>query len=178
MMHSRVPMRIALSGVLTAMLILLSAGSPRAQEAVSAEIFEFGIYAPGPVTGVEAPSDYGVPRLYADHIVLLESTREIPASPNLSFGIRYRLQGGADGTVIPLTIIVRYPPQGLHNPEHPGPSDRDEQTILAALGGESFYTWDFYAPWHIEPGIWTIELWHDGEKLGEEWFEVISPPIS
>lgn len=155
-----------------------ASGAAWAQEPVSAEIYEFGIYSLGPITLADPPSDYGVPRLYGNQITLLESTHEVPGQLNVSFGVRYVVHGGVEGQPIPITLVVRYPPQGLYNPERSGPSYTDELTLPRISGEESFITWDFLEPWHIEPGIWTIELWYGDQKLDEEWFKVITPPIS
>lgn len=177
-MPNRTRPHVALLAFLAGVFMLSAAGPAAAQEPVTAEIFEFGLYSLGPITAVEPPTEYGVPRLYGDQISLLESTQEVPGRLDVSFGIRYRVHGDSSGGLIPVTIIVRYPSQGLYNPERSGPSYTDEQTLMRLAGEESFITWDFLERWHIEPGIWNIEIWHEDEKLAEQWFEVITPPIS
>ena len=168
----RLPLAIL---VLVASLLPLPAS---AQAPVTAEIYEFGLYALGPITAVEPSTEYGVPRLYGDQISLLEETHEVPGRLDVSFGVRFVVRGPPEGIPVPVTLVVRYPPQGLYNPERSGPSYFDEQTSLPLAGREAFLTWDFLEQWHIEPGIWNIEIWHDGEKLAEQWFEVITPPLS
>jgi hypothetical protein len=170
--------RLVLFSVLAAGLVLLAQRGAQAQAQVTADIYEFGIYTLGPITAAEPPTDYGVERLFGDRIDLLESTHEIPGQVGVSFGIRYVLHSGGTPTVVPVSIVVRYPPQGLYNPERPGPSYFDQHDMVRLTEEESFITWDFMEQWHIEPGIWTVEIWSGGEKLDEEWFEVITPPIS
>ena len=52
------------------------------------------------------------------------------------------------------------------------------QKLLEILGADSYSGISFDEQWEIEPGIWTFEFWSGDTKLGEEQFEVITPPIS
>ena len=107
----------------------------------------------------------------------VETTRIIPGRLGVSFGFRYRVQGGL-GFMVPVRVVLKFPPQGLLTPGYDEPLLIDETETLRRLGDDVFSAHTFDYPWEIEPGIWTIELWSGDTKLGEAQFEVITPPIS
>nr|TFG55367.1 MAG: DUF3859 domain-containing protein [Hyphomicrobiales bacterium] len=159
--------------------LFLAIGSvaPSAQEATGVEIYEFGIYQRGEVLGEFAPANKGYRHTAVSGMKHLQTTRIIPGRLGVSFGVRYRVQGGI-GFMVPVRVVLKFPPQGLLNPEFPEPLFVDETEMMRTLGGDDFSAHTFDYPWEIEPGIWTFEFWSGDRKLGEEQFEVITPPIS
>jgi hypothetical protein len=160
-----------------ALIVLLGIGAAAAQEATGVDIYEYGIYERGEVLGESAPPNKGYRHAIVSRMAHLETTRIIPGSLGVSFGIRYRIRGGL-GFLVPVRVIMKFPPQGLLSPGYDEPLLIDETEAMLQLGQDSFSAHTFDYAWEIEPGIWTIEIWSGDMKLGEEQFEVITPLIS
>jgi hypothetical protein len=168
---------------LTAILfaaIFFSLGRAAAQEqdALRIDVFEYGLYERGEVVGEFAPPNQGFHHQAVASIRHLETTRIVPGRLGVAFGVRYRLEGGGIGFSVPVRLVIRFPPQGLYNPEYDEPLHVDVIEKFETLGDDNFNLMNFDHPWEIEPGIWTIEFWSGDTKLGEEQFEVITPPVS
>jgi hypothetical protein len=112
---------------------------------------------------------------HAEH---LETTRIVPGRVGVSFGVRYRIMGEGFGFPVPLRIVLKFPPQGIYSHEYRDTLYVDETESWEILGEDSYSGITFDEQWEIEPGIWTIEFWSGETKLGEEQFEVITPPVS
>ena len=164
-------------GLPAALLLLLGAASASAQEATGVEVYEYGIYQRGEILGEFAPPNKGYRHTAVSGMKHLETTRIIPGRLGVTFGVRYRIQGGL-GFMVPLRVVLKFPPQGLLSPGFDEPLLVDETEMMRQLGGDDFSAHTFDYQWEIEPGIWTIEFWSGDTKLGEELFEVITPPIS
>jgi hypothetical protein len=164
-------------GLPAALLLLVGAVAANAQEATGIDVYEFGIYERGEILGEFAPPNKGYRHAAVSGMTHLETTRIIPGRLGVSFGLRYRVLGGL-GFMVPVRVVLKVPPQGLLNPEYPEPLYVDETVMMRQLGGDDFSAHTFDYPWEIEPGIWTIEFWSGDTKLGEEQFEVITPPLS
>ncbi len=162
-----------------ALLLLLVGTNPAtAQEATRVEVYEYGLYALGPPLGEYAPPNMGYRHESVSDIRHLETTRIVPGRVGVSFGLRYRVQGNGIGFPVPLRVILKFPPQGLYSPEYRDTLHVDETEMIEILGEDSYSGISFDEQWEIEPGIWTFEFWSGDTKLGEEQFEVITPPIS
>jgi hypothetical protein len=164
-------------GFLAALFLLIGTMAVNAQEATGVQIYEYGIYQRGEVLGEFAPANQGYRHTAISGMKHLETTRIIPGRLGVSFGVRYRILGGI-GFTVPIRVVLKFPPQGLFNPDFPEPLLVDETEMMRQLGGDDFSAHTFDYPWEIEPGIWTFEFWAGDKKLGEEQFEVITPPIS
>jgi len=160
-----------------ALFLLLGSVAAGAQEATGVEVYEYGIYERGAILGEFAPPNKGYRHTAVSGMKHLETTRVIPGRLGVTFGLRYRIQGGL-GFLVPVRVVLKFPPQGLLTPGYPEPLLVDETEMTRELGGDNFSAHTFDYPWEIEPGIWTIEIWSGDTKLGEEQFEVITPPIS
>lgn len=163
--------------------LLLSLGSlAQAQEAPDVEITEYGIFQSGDIVAEGAPPTLGYRHVLVSGVELLSTTRIIPASLGLSFGIRYRLNEAASSqtgaSVVPVRTVIRFPPSGLLAPGQTERLYADETVSYLGPGDEGFFIHSFDHQWEIQPGIWTFEIWVGDTKVGEEQFEVILPPIS
>ena len=148
------------------------------QEITHVDVYEYGIYEIGEVLGDSAPPNLGYRHTYVSDVEHLETARVIPGSIGLTFGIRYRVEGDMPGALVPITTVIRFPPQGVLAP---GQTERlyvDAVQSVTEIGADSFIAHTFDHPWEVAPGIWTIEVWSGDERLAEEHFEVITPPLS
>ena len=178
-MRTTVPnSRIALSFAVTVVSFLFSCHLANAEEFVRAGIYEYGIYVTSPVIGADPPSEYGFKHEYVETAENIEKTQIVPGRVGLQFGVRFFVHTAFSGTPVWLRIVVRFPPQGLYDLEKGEPAYMDEWLLERISGEDQFYLWPFEEQWHVEPGIWAIEIWHDGKKLCEQKFEVVTPPIS
>jgi hypothetical protein len=159
-------------------LFVLASTVAAAQEAARVEVYEFGLYELGPSTGEYAPPNMGYRHETVSDIRHLETTRIVPGRVGVSFGLRYRVQGNGIGYPVPLTVILKFPPQGLYSPDYRDTLHVDETQTVEVLGADAYSGITFDEQWEIEPGIWTFEFWSGETKLGEEQFEVITPPVS
>ena len=171
------PSDIFTRGLLAALLLFLGAIAASAQEATGVEVYEYGIYQRGEILGESSPPNQGYRHTIVSGMTHLETTRIIPGRLGVTFGVRYRIQGGL-GFMVPVRVVLKFPPQGLLTPGFDEPLFVDETEMMRQLGGDDFSAHTFDYSWEIEPGIWTIEFWSGDTKLGEEQFEVITPPIS
>jgi hypothetical protein len=170
---------LALALAMSAALFVLSGGPARAQDVTGAEIIEYGMYERGQLLGEFAPPNRGYRREAVAGFTHLETATIIPGRQGITFGIHYRLTGEPMGAPVPVTVVIRFPEQGLLSPSAPDDPiifDSYETMVPLGLATTSAHTFDYL--WEIEPGIWVFEIWSGGEKLAEQQFEVITPPIS
>ena len=163
---------------LVLLLLLVGTRPAEAQEATRVEVYEYGLYELGPSVGEYAPPNMGYRHESVSDIRHLETTRIVPGRVGVSFGVRYRVQGTGIGYPVPLRVVLKFPPQGLYSPDYRDTLYIDETEMVEILGEDSYSGISFDETWEIEPGIWTFEFWSGDTKLGEEQFEVITPPIS
>ena len=161
-----------------ALLALFFGASAAAQNATRVEVYEYGLYELGPPLGEYAPPNMGYRHETVSDIRHLETTRIVPGRIGVSFGVRYRIQGNGIGFPVPLKLVLKFPPQGLYSHEYRDTLYVDETETIEILGSDSYSGITFDDQWEIEPGIWTFEFWSGDTKLGEEQFEVITPPVS
>jgi hypothetical protein len=169
---------LRMPALLALLLLFFSANTAFAQDATRVEVYEYGLYALGPSHGEYAPPNMGYRHESVSEIQHLETTRTVPGRIGVSFGVRYRIQGNGFGFPVPLRIVLKFPPQGLYNPDYRDTLYVDETESVQVLGDDSYSGITFDEQWEIEPGIWTFEFWSGDKKLGEEQFEVVTPPVS
>jgi len=160
------------------LMLLFGLNLAAAQEATRIDVYEFGLYELGPPLGEYAPPNMGYRHETVSDIQHLETTRIVPGRIGVSFGLRYRVQGNGVGFAVPLMVVLKFPPQGLYSHEYRDTLYVDETETIETLGEDSYSGITFDEQWEIEPGIWTFEFWSGETKLGEEQFEVITPPVS
>jgi hypothetical protein len=158
-------------------LLFATIATASAQSATKVEVYEFGTYTSE--GGVEVGmTRQGIVRSQTSGIRQLEATRKVLGRLGVEFGFRYRLVGPRFGTVLPLTIIAKFPPPGVLARDSQKPIQQDDYVDVAAAGKEDFLTWTFEMRSDLVPGIWTFEIWSGDKKLAEQSFEVILPPTS
>src|SRR5262249_23225888 len=93
----------------------------------------------------------------------------------VSFGLEYVLAGSPVGAGVPVTIVVVLPKEGLHNPVKGEPTYREQWLpSLKPIGAPNIVGYTFEQAWEVVPGLWTFEIWSEGQKLGEQSFCVVA----
>lgn len=148
--------------------VLLAPVHARAQSARidRIHIIDPGIYSvqsrpPDPLTGIRIVSN---PQL-------LRRTADIPAKLGLSFGFRYLIQGVPVGVKVPVEFVTLYPHPGIHR-EGKRLAER-RYTMQIAVAVRNFASFQFDEFEELVPGIWIMEAWTAGRKLGEQRFCVL-----
>ena len=100
-----------------ALFLLLGSVAAGAQEATGIDVYEYGIYERGEILGEFAPPNKGYRHTAVAGMKHLETTRIIPGRLGVTFGLRYRIRGGL-GFLVPLRVVLKFPPQGLYSPEY------------------------------------------------------------
>jgi Domain of unknown function (DUF3859) len=139
------------------------------------DVVEYGIYRTETTKRTETPGTAGGFVRTLTNIRNSEVTRTVPARPGVRFGFRYNVVGAPDGTQVPVTIVDKFPKQGLHKPGSADAFYREEYVAQKTIGKESYTDYGFDHDWELVPGTWTIELWYQGRKLAEQSFTVIKP---
>jgi hypothetical protein len=172
------PRFFRVSAAAIAMFALLCADVALAQ-AIGVDVYEFGTYRSAESVEVGV-TEKGIVRSQTSGIERLEETRKVIARIGAQFGFRYKITGLHEGTLLPVTIVARFPKPGVlgRKPQSQVPVLADGYPQVGTAGKEDFLTWTFEMRSDLVPGIWTFEIWSDGKKLTEQNFEIILPPVS
>jgi hypothetical protein len=163
--------------LVAALALLVCVGFAHAQGVQGVEIQEFGTYTEGPKVHVGWTRN-GLAKSGVYGVDLVESTQTIVARLGVSFGFRYTVKGKRPGAPLIVTIASKMPAPGVFAPNGSVPFTSDEETWPVTVGGDTFYLWTFGKRSDLVPGIWTFEVWIDGQKYAEQKFNVILPPIA
>jgi uncharacterized protein DUF3859 len=139
------------------------------------EVVEYGIYQTETTKRTETPGTAGGFVRTLTNIRNSEVTRTVPTRPGVRFGFRYKLVGAPDGAQVPITIVDKFPKQGLHKPGSAEAFFREEYVAQRTIGEENYTDYGFDHDWELVPGTWTMELWYQGRKLAEQSFTVVKP---
>lgn len=132
-------------------------------------LLEQGVFCDQPNVGsVDAPDTVaGVVELFAETPEFQWFTKQVPAVPGISFGIRTR---ALDGAYYPgVTITLTHPPFAE--------SGATRQSYVSQLGGDgvSINAYTFDEPEEMARGTWTFTATQAGRVLYRAEFEVVSP---
>jgi Domain of unknown function (DUF3859) len=157
--------------------LFISIGFAAANSGPTINVYEYGTYASPPSVTVgftRRGMDYGA----IEYIELVQSTRTVVGAVGNQFGFRYRVEGLPLGTRVPLTMIIKFPPPGVAAKSASTLFLDDDYSHFVAAGSERFWTWTFDDQAQIVPGVWTLEIWYGKQKLAEQTFIVVLPPIA
>ena len=136
------------------------------------EVVTHGIYT-SDETSSETMSN-GIGLAHVTNVRLALSTDTIPAKQHVKFGFQYHVTGLADGTLIELRKVTRYPPPGPKPPSAAEPILSYDRTVRCIAGRLCSVIYGLDDRWEILPGMWTFELWNGDQKLAEQSFKVIA----
>ncbi len=159
------------------LLLVLLPGAVMADEAQvdGVAIIDYGIYetqsddsqriaSPGTALGYVQP-------LTAARLAM--RSEMVCARLGVSFGIEYRLHGAPYGRTVEIDVVTRFPPQGMINANGVR-FDRNAYKWPVTIGEPNIRTFTFDEPWEMIAGTWTLEFHHQGRKLGEQSFTVMT----
>ncbi len=107
-------MRIILS---FALLTLLSANTYAQTPQISRiDVIEYGIYRAEATKRTDTPGTAGGYVVSVTNITNIQVTRTVPARLGVKFGFRYNVVGMPNGVTVPVTIVDKFPEQGLRKP--------------------------------------------------------------
>jgi hypothetical protein len=157
-------------GYWLALVLVLVAGTARANEGVGVEIGEYGIFRADIAQTVRDPN--GALHNVVTNICHVSTTRVVPARMGLHFGMRYRVTGPTAGERVLLGKVVHYPTV-MTPPAPEQPLSEVTGLFELAVGKASYTEYAFEQPWELVPGVWTFQLFEGERKLAELSFTVV-----
>ncbi len=154
------------------LLVLTAAPDARAQQVDRVEIVEWGIFQDERAGVRAAPLAVTGTTNLVKNVRLQQTTTTIPALVGMKFGFRFQVVGSPPGATVNLKCITRFPSQGVTNPAKDKTFSSSEFHSDAVIGTITYRGYSFDYDWEVEPGPWTLEIWHNGRKLGEKTFMV------
>jgi hypothetical protein len=92
------------------------------------------------------------------------------------FGVEFRIDGNPAGEGVTLHLVVKFPPQGIRNPNT---GDMMHTANIAfpnlKIGALCLLGYGFDNAWEIVPGVWTAQIWYQDRMLAERTFTVSKP---
>lgn len=104
----------------------------------------------------------------------IERTTRIVARLGVTFGFTYTIEGPPSNLPANLVLLTRLPQRGgMLNPANGRPVFQLEDRFTGNIGASYTSGFTFDQNWEIVPGTWTLEIWSDNRKLGEQIFEIV-----
>jgi Domain of unknown function (DUF3859) len=106
----------------------------------------------------------------------VSKTSEVTGEVGTQFGIEFRLDGNPVGDTVTLHMVLRFPPQGIRNPNSGATMHAADITFPnLKIGALCLLGYGFDNAWEIVPGVWTEEIWYQNRLLAERTFTVSKP---
>lgn len=156
-------------------LILLSSLPSVAADITDIDIVEYGIYTSEIIGTIYAPLTTSGKYNLVKNVILVEKTDKIPATKGTKFGLFYVIHGSIEGEEINIKEIVKFPNPGYRHPKTGKLFRKSEFSSIKKIGSKNFVAGVFSEDWDLFPGIWSVQLWHNGKKLAEKSFTVFKP---
>jgi hypothetical protein len=103
----------------------------------------------------------------------INRTDQVPGRVGITFGIYYTVNGEHEGRRIRFREVYRYPKPGMRIGKKRHLSE--EIKVKGKIGEPQFTGFGFDEEEEILEGIWTIEVWFDGELLASQNFNIHIP---
>jgi Domain of unknown function (DUF3859) len=169
--HSLLVAALAVSLVLVPALASAPAiAQSSASTGATVEIVEFGTYVvTGRING--QPTANGQRNYFGSHDLLMR-TDQICTRLNTTFGIEYQIttaESSRPGDVTMLTVVTKFPPEGLVNGQGVKFAD-NTQTSPVIAGVRQIRSFTFDEPFEMVTGIWTFEIRHQDHAVATKSF--------
>ena len=146
--------------------------SASAQNALSIEILEFGVYSGSHQYTIADDAAPTSQVLMEGPVRLIAQTNTISATIGGKFGFGFVVKGQPEGESIPLTVVYRFPK--MVDPKTKREITEYRAPIRAKTGDRKpKMLWDFTEPWELVPGRWVFQIYHSRQKLVEKAFTVV-----
>ena len=132
------------------------------------DVLERGTYRADTLARTPMPGTTGVINTI-QNARLISSSTSIPGLLGVRFGLRYLLRGES-AALVPLRLVIVFPPAGLRNPTTGQTFFSSEHTVSVRAGASLYWEYSFENQWEIVPGLWQFEFWEGETKLGEQRF--------
>lgn len=101
---------------------------------------------------------------------LVRVTAKVRAARGVLFGFHYTVDGVPPRKTVTIREVYRFPGEGI---VRRGERITVDQARVRRRIGEPYFTgFEFEQDGEMVPGPWTIEIWYDDRKLGEQAFTV------
>ncbi len=166
----------AVRALATALLLVACCAASRAEpQGAQAEILWTGVFQANIVGAVDQPNTAIGRTNQLGNIEKLETTTTVPARLGVSFGLEYRLTGGAEGSMATIQIAVVPPKAGLLNPATQRRLYRETwRPSSVVIGAPTVIGYSLERDWEVVPGLWKFEIWQGNRKLGEQTFCLVA----
>jgi hypothetical protein len=108
------------------------------------------------------------------NIRFLKKTDKVEGKIEVEFGILYRIHGPSEPQKVPGQHVWIFP-KTMINPKNNKTSQRAVRDFSYTLEENWHSAYSFDNDWETIPGVWTVEIWVDGQKLAEKSFTVTIP---
>ena len=106
----------------------------------------------------------------------VSKTSEVAGEVGTQFGIEFRLEGNPVGDTVTLHMVLKFPPQGIRNPNTGATMHTADVTFPdLKIGALCLLGYGFDNAWEIVPGVWTEQIWYQNRMLAERTFTVSKP---
>jgi hypothetical protein len=162
------------TGLALFLLLLAPAGAyAQTPQVDRIDVVEYGIYT-ATTTGQQAVSTTAAGTVSTlNDIQLAATTRTVPAQQGVRFGFRFVVVGAPAGAIVPLHMVTIIPPPGLTNPATQQTKAQSEYDTTAPIGQTWYKGYTLTNDWEVVPGVWTMQVWYQGQKLAEQQFTVV-----
>lgn len=163
--------RKTISWLMTALILAMACPVANAGS-LKAKVLEYGLF------GVEragvsiGKTDRGLDVSGLKNATLLKASNRLEEKEGISFGICYMLGGESRGKVVDITVKWLHPTIQAPNTE---PFTETIVKKKTRVGARNCNFCSFYSDWMMMPGLWTIQIIHQGEVLTELTFVIEKP---
>lgn len=148
----------------------LAGGYAQQITVTAVDIVETGLYSIRKIEVIESANTAAGVVTPATDRRLLKLTTTVPPVVGTSFGFRFIVRGKPQGAKTKITFITKYPAPGLRNPATGKTSYQSEFEWPVQIGKVEGRTYTIDNAWEAVPGVWSLEFWHNGRKLGGQTF--------
>lgn len=134
------------------------------------DMLEYGVvcdYLPDGAAIPAPDTNAGQIRRGGDAILFDIETDIVPARVGVAFGIRVLLNDAFD--THPVTMVTRHPTFGSQYLD----SESWQSTLTGGVTSSRYFVFEF--EYELTPGLWTMDIYLDGDLLVRKGFDVVNP---